>query len=70
MGTMKPDTAYMPVPRCDKCKYWERGKILVTQQPSFGGVCGNHDLRAFGTSDSESIETAQDFGCVQWEAKS
>jgi hypothetical protein len=63
----KEDTAYMEIPRCDSCKHWARGTILVTNQPSRGGFCRNPELRAFG--GQQILETAEDFGCMQWEKK-
>jgi hypothetical protein len=61
---LKPDTAYMEIPCCSSCKHWARGTTLVTNQPSRGGFCRNPELRAF--SGQQILETAEDFGCVQW----
>jgi hypothetical protein len=64
---LKPDTAYMPVPRCETCKHWERGVFEDSKEPSHGGTCFNPELQAFG--GGQTIETGEVFGCVQWEAK-
>jgi hypothetical protein len=48
------DVEYMPVPRCDRCKWWP---------PPPGD---NFSLRA---CPRLGIATACDFGCVQFEAK-
>jgi hypothetical protein len=62
-----PDVVYMKVPRCDSCAHWKRGEIPVIKQPSHGGTCLNPELRAFDAN--QTIETAADFGCVQWEGE-
>lgn len=65
---LEPGVAYMPVPRCDLCKHWTRGTIPVIKKPSRGGVCQNPELQAFAEGH-QTLETAEGFGCVQWEAK-
>jgi len=57
--------AYMSVPRCDQCKHWLRGEIPIIKRPSHGGYCLNESIRVC----TGSLETAEDFGCVQWEAR-
>jgi len=64
----RSDVAYMPVPRCDGCRHWTRGVIPVIKKPSCGGTCANPELRAI-VGEQQTMETAEDFGCVQWEAK-
>jgi hypothetical protein len=74
---MKPDTAYMEVPFCTSCRWWERRTADAT---TFGwcrylsdikidiGVAlirGEWDDATVG----EKVFTAEDFGCVQWEAR-
>ena len=59
---VKPDMAYMPVPRCETCKHWKhRGIRNYCENPTLW-------LRASLTF-VPPIETEGDFGCVQWEAK-
>lgn len=62
-----PDTDYMRVPRCDRCRHWS---------PDGTGDRGDCDLAVLGVSNFEvysddraGLETSADFGCVQWEAK-
>jgi hypothetical protein len=52
-----PGVAYMPVPHCDRCRFWH-------QSPA-------PDVDPDGTCDEVSgVERAPaDFGCVQWKAK-
>lgn len=65
------------MPRCRDCRWWEqmrerRGPDVVTE----GGVCSLAEYparsKAVATDGGEGIgvlETAHDFGCVQFEAK-
>jgi hypothetical protein len=50
---MKPDTAYMEVPRCETCQYLRRAEA--------------HDDR--GACDHLQLWVSTDFGCVAWKAK-
>ena len=52
----KPDVAYMPVPRCDTCRHWERH--------ASNGVCSRHSDKT-----REALCTEGDFGCVQWDVR-
>jgi hypothetical protein len=54
---MKPNVAYMPVPRCETCKHWKP----VIGVPS-EGLCRN-------VNAGFVILVTPDFGCVKWEAK-
>lgn len=80
---LKPDTAYMEVPRCDRCRWWEcsadphNGRCRLFS--SDGEVRHVHriDRRAIVASnyDEPAIPgteflTQASFGCVQWEARS
>jgi hypothetical protein len=67
---MLPDTAYMPVPRCETCKHWDLDTVtsvntaectlptMVARVMYDGGEKINFRMR-----------TQHDFGCVRWEAK-
>lgn len=66
---------------CEHCKHWTRGTIPVIQQPSYGGVCSNPELRLVIVLNimtkqvrepritDQTVETAEDFGCVQFEQR-
>lgn len=77
---MKPDTAYMPVPRCDDCAHWDQAGAAGI--PRHGAcrllVHGNYarDLAISRLAAAHSDEdnhpdfiTSDRFGCVQWQAK-
>ena len=71
----EPDVAYMPVPRCDKCKWWERcvrtprwAHTEESTSPYTFGNCGCPESKVEGSDDGCSIVTDADFGCVQWKA--
>jgi hypothetical protein len=57
--------AYMPVPRCETCKHWG----------PFTDGSGAKECRKVHALDTkiraayEELMVADDFGCVQWEAK-
>lgn len=58
-----PNTDYMPVPRCDQCRHWDKGNVSVG---------GNYRTCVEPTISPEQMDefmTRADFGCVQWEAK-
>jgi hypothetical protein len=59
----KPDVAYMPVPRCDKCKHWYVRPEYIEPH----GAC----MADFISSDCNdyTIIVSADFGCVKWEAR-
>lgn len=61
---MKKGVAYMPVPRCDQCKYWEAYPLNAYSRPVGDclvvGIYTEHGRLNLGTSE--------DFGCVRWEA--
>lgn len=61
--SLKPDTAYMPVPRCDSCRHWQLD--LNYKEPS--GRCDA--AKVWSDCGDYTIMTSRDFGCVQWEAK-
>lgn len=68
---------YMPVPRCDACRWWQIGSVNDI------GKCGRladdsseltHGSKAVAIEDNVSglfatLVTAADFGCVQWEKR-
>jgi hypothetical protein len=64
-----PGVVYVPVPRCDQCRWWGGpGDLYGT------GDCGH--ARDLMTRDGEpspdasgGVWTSPDFGCVQFEAK-
>ena len=60
---MKPDTAYMEVPRCETCRHFLPWKRLSAREPleSIRGDCQLFLGKLNGIRN--------DFGCVQWEAK-
>lgn len=62
---MKPNVAYMPVPRCVACIRWTRH----TEDPEIG-VCSLRDApdSKMWPEAHDAIYTEPDFGCVQWEA--
>ena len=64
---LKPDTAYMEVPRCETCKYWQKDHSY--EEPS--GICLRQESYGKIWSDcgDYTIMTSGDFGCVQYEAK-
>lgn len=51
-----PDTAYMPVPRCETCRHWDHYEDTPFMDDD--GLCG-----VLGE------QTNKDFGCVKWETK-
>ena len=72
----KPDTAYIPVPRCETCQHWRpRTGSTIT------GFCYSPKVaRGYSVpvpdggalvEDDEgwAILTHKDFGCVQWEKR-
>ncbi|MCR4375624.1 MAG: hypothetical protein NUW22_12325 [Acidobacteria bacterium] len=72
----QPGVAYMPVPRCDRCKFWKRYPVSL-QEDGDDGTCYRPDsdkgakfyaLPCQGAQDADLI-TDPDFGCVQFEAK-
>lgn len=66
----KVATAYMEVPRCNRCRFWSRlydygniGRCSLTDSTNerFNWL--------FFTSKGGSVSTCADFGCVQFENK-
>lgn len=73
---MKPDTAYMPVPRCDSCKHWQAdqqrfGVCRLLEHGNYARDLGVSRLAVAADASEGSAEfiTQGSFGCVQWEAK-
>jgi hypothetical protein len=65
----KPNVAYMPVPRCESCKFWklyESGQYKVGEA---GECTKNTDSGVWSDCDDYTIMTEANFGCVQWEAR-
>lgn len=60
---------YMPVPRCDTCKYWDFapgetvGDCYRPDSPA-----SKYRLASRGDGVCMPLETDADFGCVQWGA--
>jgi hypothetical protein len=68
----KDSVAYMPVPRCETCRHWDRNISEGTRVIEEQGRC----LMMYEGSKTkiwpeyrDDIMTSADFGCVQWEAK-
>lgn len=64
-----PDTAYMPVPRCDQCKHWDTSHVPPHHDATGTGYCNRMlepNSKAYADMD-DGVLTAPDFGCVQWE---
>jgi hypothetical protein len=74
---LKPDTAYMEVPRCDSCRFWKSHAPGIDHM----GDCELFECRGKAQVHHESklivsrthsgeatIITMPDFGCVQWES--
>lgn len=61
----EPDVAYMPVPRCDGCRHWDPSPPNAYSRPS--GVC--KVVAIYTERGRLPLGTAEDFGCVRWEAK-
>lgn len=59
---MKSDVVYMPVPRCYSCVYWSRFELETV------GVCNMVRIPTAPAS-ADTMETREDFGCVQWKVK-
>jgi hypothetical protein len=63
---LKPDVAYMPVPRCSTCRHWH-GAAEGSNETSDGRrTCVEPTI---GTDQMDEFMTRPDFGCVQWEEK-
>lgn len=75
LGYSTPDPAvvaslnvkFMPVPRCDECKHWDRdeddqekGQCLMMYEGAATKIWPEY---------RDNIFTNADFGCVQWEPK-
>jgi hypothetical protein len=68
----KPDTWYMEVPRCDTCRWWDAGNSregTCLRTDHAGALAMPFPTNADSAADA-GLQTAPDFGCVQWEAKS
>lgn len=67
---IKPDTAYMEVPRCDTCRHWAEGYCMKVDGSIDGPVAYGKARACSATNVFESgrLETQPDFGCVQWES--
>jgi hypothetical protein len=62
---LKPDTAYMPVPRCETCKHWRPYPPNAMSRPA--GDCAS--ITIYSEQGTRPFGTALDFGCVRWEGK-
>ena len=63
-----PQFKFMPVPRCDECKHWERSQTVPTR----GQCCypiNNQKSGKMWPEMYDEIHTTADFGCVEWEKK-
>lgn len=61
---LKPDVAYMPVPRCDLCARWKRHRSSLLMGRVAAGDC--RGIERFAAINA----TREDFGCVQWKERS
>ena len=65
----------MPVPRCDECEWWTPHTVIVERlavgeaSDPVDGACTRQGKARPLSGDSLHLETAPDYGCVQWEAK-
>lgn len=76
-----PGVAYMPVPRCDQCRFWmpPGGDCRVFSDdpniaahmkwPAMATPERKAQVAPFAGADGGSLLTDPDFGCVQFEAK-
>ena len=62
---MIPGVVYMPVPRCDQCRFWR------LDAGDDYGVCllSGYGSQVHGPDYDGCIKTLPDFGCVQFKAK-
>ena len=65
----KPDVAYMPVPRCETCAWWERSKIFSTHGECQYARTDDLDRKLWATA-YDGVLTEADFGCTEWKVKS
>lgn len=54
---LKPDTAHMEVPRCDRCVSWDRDAAYYPSQ----GVCD-----VLSSLNSHVVKTEESFGCIEF----
>ena len=59
---MKPDVAYMPVPRCATCAWWHAHPPNARPRPT--GECSS--IVVYMETTSTHLKTEADFGCVRW----
>jgi len=75
-----PGVVYMPVPRCDECRWWDGPRNVggyCCLFSSDGVVRQEHQIDRRATLVDEygqnaergELVTAMNFGCVQWEAR-
>lgn len=65
----KDGVAYMPVPRCNGCRHWNKDNSYVDST----GECGlqnSPEGKVSSDCGDYTIYTTGDFGCVQFETKS
>ncbi len=76
----KQDVAYMPVPRCDSCRHWQKnpkfaiGTCNLTLFDETDGWQDRSKARAIAVNQDEDLEmaileTTADFGCNQWSSR-
>lgn len=63
---MKPEVAYMEVPRCATCKHWYKG---LGQHHDIGQCLRPYDSDSKVWPDRNDLNTKASFGCVEWEKK-
>jgi hypothetical protein len=66
---LKPDTAYMEVPRCDGCRWWKES-LMPGRGPCAMSMRRDGGLSVFMPDQRPGqVWTRADFGCVQFEAR-
>lgn len=63
---METGVAYMPIPRCKTCRWWNR---LDQLQEGWCNLLGTRNSGTRFLEPGHTIVTRSDFGCVQWEAR-
>ena len=62
----KPNVAYMPVPRCDSCKWWHGGADGLNESLDGRKTCTEPTVPG---EQMDEFMTLPGFGCARWEGK-
>lgn len=65
---METGVAYMPVSRCETCRWWKDRSWAGEGGLGECRLAGRVFERQFSVGDGKLL-TSPDFGCVQWEAR-